>query len=36
MRPSPRFNSVYDCFYINPVGGLVTDYGHSYLHCEDG
>ena len=30
--PKPRF----DCFYKNPVGGRVSNYGNTYLECEHG
>jgi YD repeat-containing protein len=36
MTPSPYPRQIYECFYKNPVGGLVFNYSNTVLHCENG
>ena len=36
MMPSPLPKPIYECYYRNPFGGLLFNYGNTILHCEAG
>lgn len=36
MRPSEMPKAIFQCFYANPVGGVVHHYGITHLECEAG